>query len=265
MKKNSFLFLFTIVCLAGFSQTTGTVTDPRDGRVYKTVKIGDQWIMSENLAFRPARGAFWTDTTYFEKDSKVSLHFSKDRMRFENGKVHLTVRSGDKIGNSEIPKLFKADTTYGYLIFDSSKYFGKELFDGYLVLDSLFFKRYGYLYDFEAARASAIPGWHVPTNDELKELLKFLGGNAKSHFTTLMEGGNSGFNAVVCGWGTYGFNGLKSRSITECQGSIWSSSKTGHLGVCLDFNGPPVLRPGAVRIGLVDVKTGLNVRLFKDR
>lgn len=38
---------------------TGSFTDPRDGRTYRTVRIGGRWLMAENLAYRPESGNFW--------------------------------------------------------------------------------------------------------------------------------------------------------------------------------------------------------------
>ena len=41
------------------AQETGKFTDTRDGKTYKTVKIGDLWIMSENFAYKPEKGKYW--------------------------------------------------------------------------------------------------------------------------------------------------------------------------------------------------------------
>ncbi|PKP39401.1 MAG: hypothetical protein CVT98_01945 [Bacteroidetes bacterium HGW-Bacteroidetes-15] len=53
------------------AQDFGTFKDPRDGKEYKTIVIGNQIWMAENMAYRPKEGKFWA---YDNNQRNVAKH-----------------------------------------------------------------------------------------------------------------------------------------------------------------------------------------------
>jgi len=145
---------------------TNTVTDI-DGNVYKTVKIGEQWWMAENL--------------------KVT-HY----------------RNGDEIANVTTKASWNNLTSGAYCNYDN---------------DASNVATYGRLYNWYAVTDSRIiapEGWHVPGNQEMKELEMFLGMKQSETDKLGWRGTNEGNKLKsTTGWdqngnGTddYGFNAL---------------------------------------------------------
>ncbi len=66
---------------------------------------------------------------------------------------------------------------------------------------------YGNLYNWYAvtdSRNIAPEGFHVPTEEEFQELLDAVGTNNRDRYNALIDGGSSGFNALLGGCRTHG-------------------------------------------------------------
>jgi len=138
-----FLFLTQFL----YSQTEGTLKDFRDDHSYKTIRIGNQVWMAENLKFEPKIG-----------DSKLGTY---------------------KTYNNDVSKK-----------------------------DPL-----GYLYDYSTAKNICPLGWHLPNNEDWKELINHLDGENEAggylkKKDNLWKSKNtktelSGFNALPGGYYEY--------------------------------------------------------------
>lgn len=73
-KYNNYLiitFIGALICAVNSNTLSQTFIDDRDGQTYKVVKIGNQYWMAENLAFKPDTGTYWA---YDNDQSNVEIY-----------------------------------------------------------------------------------------------------------------------------------------------------------------------------------------------
>ena len=225
-RRNSWLFelvkvgiLFILILVHGCKKETakpaietGSVTDI-DGNIYKTIKIGKQWWMAENL--------------------KVKRYFNGDT-------IHNMTDNKGNIDSSKWKSLF----TGGYFIYDGKDSTSPN-YNG---------KKFGFLYNWYVisnAKNIAPAGWHVPRDDEWKELEMFLGmskdvadlvnwrGTKEGNKLKIQDGGwttssnvyevwgnnESGFSAL--GGGCVMYNGIFGNPGPYFTGFWWTASEQG--------------------------------------
>jgi uncharacterized protein (TIGR02145 family) len=224
----------------------GTVTDI-DGNVYVTVNIGDKWWMAENLKTTRYRNG---DSIQFVNE----VNFNFDSATWN----HLDSGAYCIIDNS-------SPSSQNY----QGKLFGL-LYNGYAVKDS---------------RNIAPVGWHVPSDEDWKQLEKFLGMSDvdldKLNWRGTDEGNkmkiNSGWNSPSDQYHTWGtnesgfsamgggccmFNGVWGDPGTYSTGFWWSSTVNANNGQIwyryLDYNKSNVFRFYG------PMKYGFSIRCVKD-
>ncbi|HNX86144.1 MAG TPA: fibrobacter succinogenes major paralogous domain-containing protein [Bacteroidales bacterium] len=162
--KTIMVLIFTSVFYnATWSQVTDTLVDPRDSKIYQTIKIGDQTWMAQNIDFK-TKGFWWC-----YKDDSINC------------------------------------------------------------------EKYGKLYRWESAMKACPKGWHLPSDNEWKELFDFLGGSKiaggkmKSTNGWIDDEGtstnSSGFNAIPSGQGLNTGAGIGGNRGVGYIAVWWSATK----------------------------------------
>jgi uncharacterized protein (TIGR02145 family) len=176
-----------------------TITDVRDGKTYKTVKIGNQTWMAENLNY-----------DYLVKDDSGNVVVetycsnSNEARCYDQGRLYVWSAALDSAG------LFSADAKgCGFQAECEKK---------------------------EAPRGVCFEGWHVPTYDDWLELFQTVGGDSVAAYHLKNTTGWPTKNVYVIGGGGVGY-GIISDNGDNIYGFSVNPSDAWSLGEYLSKNG----------------------------
>ncbi|MDD4500461.1 MAG: FISUMP domain-containing protein [Bacteroidales bacterium] len=133
----------------------GSFTDSRDGNVYKTVTIGDQLWMAENLAYLPA------------------VSPSSEGGGGGGGMGEYSPPSGDLLKAG--PSAAASDTEPRYYVYE---YSGTNVEYAKATTN---YQTYGVLYNWPAAMTACPSGWHLPSDEEWTQLETYLANNGHNY------------------------------------------------------------------------------------
>jgi uncharacterized protein (TIGR02145 family) len=163
--------------------TTGTVTDI-DGNVYRTVKIGDQWWMAENLR-----------VTHFRNGAKCPTRNAGAEAGGRGRPAGAIGVLGDEIPLVTDPGDWSSLSSAGCCAYGNNNSNASV---------------YGLLYNWYAVKDSrgiAPVGWHVPSDDELQMLIEIVGGESSAG-GALKESGTAHWGSPNTGTDQFGFTAL---------------------------------------------------------
>ena len=153
------------------SPTYSTLTDDRDGQTYKTVKIGEQWWMAENLNYAYT-GVPFKDGDY-ASDSTSWCYDNDAANCAKYGRLYTWAAATDSVGTWSTNS-----KGCGYGTACSPTY---------------------------PVRGICPEGWHLPTNAEFETLFTAVGGQSTAG---KMLKSTSGWNSSGNGTGAYSFSAL---------------------------------------------------------
>ena len=221
----------------------GEFTDERDGQVYKTVKIGDQIWMAQNLNYAYTGVKFsakgnTSDSTSWCYDNKVS-----------NCDKYGRLYTWSAVMDSAAQFIENARTTCGY----------SNLTEGSL----------GSRCKPNSPHRGICPeGWHVPTEQEFSTLHTYIGG---SNTGGLLLKSTSGWYSGGNGTDKYGFSVL-SAGYRSYEGYFYDEGRITRLWTATNFGSGEAKRQGVewageglyVRYSVNNKRQGYSVRCVKD-
>ena len=158
-----------------------------------------------------------------------------------DGSIHKIIKIGNQV--IMVENLSKKPTGGKYWVYDDKE------------SNSV---KYGFLYDWEAAKTLAPRGWHLPVKEEWDALYSSLGSDEKKVYQQLRAGGGSGFESVFGGerYARGAFNSI------GASAHYWSATADNDKQVWQFKMGAYTETAGMEK---ADPNFGFSVRLFRNK